>query len=249
MEKRSIITHVMRATYITLIVLIPLIILGQTEKSLCKSCIYKKYHWDNGFKCDEEKLRSYFLYEMKNNITHVNLCRKYTEVFRYDNYLCKDLMPLEEFVSGSFEIISITTKNGFYLDENKDFVPHVFYIIGFSCVDNDSTLPYEARLIVCDINKFKESIIDEKSVKDLDRSIDTLKQSDFSAPNLSYMLFTMNMRAYFDKDIWALKSDDGTVKSLLGDPPLVDIVYKRYLIPNIHVDRYYFEAEEYPVDQ
>lgn len=239
----------MRTKLLILILLLSFTAIGQKEKTLCKSCSHKEFSWHNGYKCDEEKLRAYFAYQMRNDITNVSLCKKYADEFRYDSYLCKDLVPLDEFVSGTFEIISITTKDGFYLDENNDFVPHVFYIIGFSCVDNDSTLPYGARLIVCDINNFKESIIDEKSVKDLDRSIDAVKQSDFSAPNLSYILFTMNMRAYFDKDIWALKSDDGTVKTLLGDPPLVDIVYKRYLIPKIHVDRYYFETEEHPVGQ
>lgn len=231
----------MRTKFLILIVLLPFTAIGQREKLLCKSCIHKEFRWDNGFKCNEEKLRAYFAYQMRNDITNVSLCKKYTDEFRYDNYLCKDLMPLEEFVSGTFAITSITTKEGFYLDENKNFVPHIFFIIDFSCVDDSCLLPYGARLIVCDINKFKESIIDKRIVKDFDRSIDTLKYSGFSTPNFSYM-FTMKMQAYFDKDIWTLKSDDGTVKALLGDKPLVDLVYKQYLIPNIYVDRYYFEA-------
>jgi hypothetical protein len=233
----------MRTKFLILIVLLPFIAVGQQEKALCKSCSHKELHWANGVKCDEEKLRAYFSHQMRNDITNVSLCKEYADEFRNDNYLCKDLMPLEEFVSGTFEIVSITTKDGFYLDENNEFVPHVFYIIGFSCVDDSCSLPYGAGLVVCDINKFKESIIDERSVKEFERSIDALKQPDFPAPNLSYMLFSMNMRAYFDKDIWALKSDDGTVKTLLGDKPLVDLVYKKYLIPNIHIDRYYFETE------
>lgn len=228
---------------ILLIVLLPFTAIGQKEKTLCESCKHKEFTWHNGFKCDEEKLRAYFAYQIKNDITNVNLCEKYTDDFRYDNYLCKDLMPLEKFVSGTFKISSVMTKDGFYLDENKDFVPHVFYIIGFTCVDNSCQLPYGARLIVCDINKFKESIIDERTVKEFDRSIDALKQSDSPAPYLSYILFNMNMLAYFDKDIWALKSNDGTVKTLLGDKPIVDLVYKNYLIPNIHIDTYYFETE------
>lgn len=233
----------MRTKFLIFIVLLPFIAIGQKEKSLCKSCSHKELHWDNGVKCDEEKLRAYFSHQMRNDITHVCLCKKYTDEFRYDSYWCKDLMPLEEFVSDTFKIVSITTKDGFYLDENNDFVPHVFYIVGFSCVDHDCPLPYGAWLIVCDIDTFKKSIIDERTVKEFDRSIDAMKQSDFPAPNLSYMLFSMNVRAYFDKDIWALKSDDGTVKTLLGDKPLVDLVYKKYLIPNIHVDRYYFEVD------
>lgn len=232
----------MRTKLLALIVLVPFIAVGQQEKTLCKSCSHKEFHWDNGFKCDEEKLRAYFAYQMRNDITNVILCRKYADKFLYDNYLCKDLMPLEEFVSGTFKISSVTTKDGFYLDENENFLPHVFYIIGFSCVDS-CPLPYGAWLIVCDINKFKENIIDERTVKEFDRNIDALKHSDFSAPDFSHMLFTMNMRAYFDKDIWALQSEDGTVKTLLGDKPLVDLVYRKYLIPNIHVDTYYFEAD------
>lgn len=233
----------MRTKFLILIILLNFTAVGQKEKSLCKSCSHKEFSWHNGYKCDEEKLCAYFAYQMQKNITNVSLCKKYADDFRYDGYLCKDLMPLEEFVSGTFMTSTITTKYGFYLDENKNFVPHVFYIIGFSCVDDSCPLPYGARLIVCDINKFKESIIDERTVKEFDRSIEALKHSDFPPHNLPFMLFTMNMRAYFDKDIWALQSDDGTVKTLLGDPPLVDIVYERFLIPNIHVDRYYFEAE------
>lgn len=53
----------------------------------------------------------------------------------------------------------------------------------------------------------------------------------------------MDMRAYFDRDIWAIKAEDGSIKTLLGDKPAVDIVYKKYIIPNIYIDRYYFEAE------
>lgn len=239
----------MRKTFLILIVLLPFTAIGQKEKSLCKSCSHKEFSWHNGYKCDEEKLRTYFAYQMRKDITNVCLCEKYADEFRYDNYLCKNLMPLEEFVSGTFAIISITAKDGFYLDENKNFVPYVFYIIGFSCVDDSCPLPYGARLIVSDINKFKESIIDEKAIKEFNKSIEGLKYSDFSPCDSFNLLFTMKMQAYFDKDIWALKAADGTVKTLLGDPPLVDIVYKRYLIPNIHVNRYYFEAEEYPVDQ
>ena len=233
----------MRKKILILIVLLPFTAIGQKEKSLCKSCSHKEFSWHNGLKCDEEKLRTYFAYQMRKDITNVCLCKKYADEFRYDNYLCKDLMPLEEFVSGTFAIISITTKDGFYLDENKNFVPHVFYIIGFSCVDDSCPLSYGARLVVCDIDKFKESIIDERTIKEFVRSIDALKQSDFPATNMPYMLFTLNMRAYFDKDIWALKSEDGTVKTLLGDKPLIDLVYKKHLIPNIHIDTYYFETE------
>jgi len=232
----------MRTIFLTLIVLLPFVVVSQQEKSLCKSCSHKEFSWHNGYKCDEEKLRAYFAYQMRNDITHESLCKKYADYFRYDGYLCKDLMPLEEFVSGTFKISSVTAKDGFYLDDNKNFVPHVFYIIGFSCVDS-CPLPYGAWLIVCDINKFKKSIIDEKTVKEFDKCIDSLKHSDFSAPNLPYMLFTMNMRAYFDKDVWALQFEDGSVKTLLGDKPLVDLVYKKFLIPNIHINIYYFEME------
>ncbi len=234
----------MKGKIMILIVLLPFAAIGQKAKSLCKSCSHKEFSWHNGYKCDEEKLRAYFAYPMRNDITNVCLCKKYADEFLDDNYLCKNLMPLKEYVSGTFVISSITTKDGFYLDENKNFVPHVFYIIGFSCVDDSCPLPYGARLIVCNINEFKERIFDERSFTEFDRIIDTLKHSDFFAPDFPHILFTMNMRAYFDKDIWALKSEDGTVKTLLGDKPLVDLVYKKHLIPRINIDRFYFEDED-----
>lgn len=88
----------MRTKFLILIILLNFTAVGQKEKSLCKSCSHKEFSWHNGYKCDEEKLCAYFAYQMQKNITNVSLCKKYADDFRYDGYLCKDLMPLEEFV-------------------------------------------------------------------------------------------------------------------------------------------------------
>ncbi|MBO4654170.1 MAG: hypothetical protein J5644_01320 [Bacteroidales bacterium] len=239
----------MRTIFLILIILIPSIVIGQNEKTLCKSCVHKEFYWDNGFKCDEKKLRIYYEYQMNSNITHVNLCKRYKEAFCYDNFLCKDLVPLEEFIFGTFKINSITIKDGFYLDEDDNFIPQDFYFISFGCEDSTCQLPYGGCLIVYDIDKFKDNILDKKSVEEFDISIENLKISDFFYLDSFNILFTMNIQAYFDRDVWALKADDGTIKTLLGDSPLIDLVYKKYLIPQVHIDRYYFEShitKEYP---
>ena len=58
----------MRTIFLILIILIPSIVIGQNEKTLCKSCVHKEFYWDNGFKCDEKKLRIYYEYQMNSNI-------------------------------------------------------------------------------------------------------------------------------------------------------------------------------------
>lgn len=220
-----------------------MIFIGQNEKSLCISCVHREFNWNKGFKCDEEKLHAFYENEMKKNITHENLCKKYTEVFRNDNFLCKDLIALEEFIYGTFKINFMTSKDGFCLDENNNFISHEFYFIYFVCEDTNCLLPYGGCLIVYDVDKFKETILDTTAIKTFDICIADLKQSNFSYINTTNILFSMNMRAYFDKDIWALKAEDGTTHTLLGDTPLIDLVYNKYLIPKIHIDRYYFEGE------
>ena len=213
-----------------------------TDTSDCH-CVHKEFQWDNGFKCNEKKLRIFFENEMNKNITHVNLCKKYKEDFRFDNFLCKDLLPMKEFISDTFKIYSITTEEGFHMDKNNNFIPHKFYFINFGYKDTVSSFPQGGCLIIYDIDKFKENILDENAVKIFSISIENLINSDFSYLDSLNIIFAMNVQAYFDKDIWALKADNGTIKTLLGDSPLIDLVYKKYLIPQIHVDRYYFETE------
>lgn len=231
----------MKKKIIILIFLMPLISIGQNEKLLCKLCAHKEYHWDNGFKCNEERLREYYTYQMNKNITHVNLCKTYVEYFLYDNYFCKDLIPLEEFVSDTCNVYSIMSVDGFYYDDHKNFIPHKFYLISFGF--KDTIHKYGGCLIVYDLNKFKENLIYESSVGLFDKHIEYLKNTDYTWPNTWSIQFAMDMRAYFDRDIWAIKAEDGSIKTLLGDKPAVDIVYKKYIIPNIYIDRYYFEAE------
>lgn len=219
-------------------------VIGQDTTSLCKSCVHKSLYWDYGIKCNEENLRHYFEYRLNSDITYVNLCKSYTEYFRYDNFWCKDLLPLEKFVSDTFRIYSITAKEGFYLNDDNEFVPQKFHFIQIGCKEDSCQLFYGGWLIIYDVNKFKATILDSVAANEFDSCLRRLENTDYIFIDPPEVLFTMKLQAYFDKDIWALVTEDGSVKTLLGDKPLIDLVYKKYLIPKINIDRYYFESEE-----
>ena len=114
---------------------------------MCSKAASKVVTTERPDKCCEKCTQQLYSWEMRQGVTHVNLCSTYPDLI----WDCDSLLALDDSLTGYFEVRSISVYDGYYLTDNDKLKKKKFYFLSLrnNAIDDRSSIIW----VVDDISK------------------------------------------------------------------------------------------------
>ena len=105
---------------------------------LCSKAASKVVTTEQPDKCCEKCMQQLYSWEMRQGVTHVNLCSTYPDFI----WNCDSLLALDDSLTGYFEVRSISVYDGYYLTDNDKLKKKKFYFLSLrnNAIDDRSSI-------------------------------------------------------------------------------------------------------------